>query len=559
LKLIEALKIVQESARSDRPPLRLFLGTGFTPLHLATFLHAHLQRRLQDRTCEIRTGLFGDLAGSLEAAPEGDAVAVVVELPDLDPRMGLRQVGGVWDPSDVLLGVARQVDRLTAVARSLVGSRSVAVVLPTLPLPPLLPSAPDRVTAFEAALEAQVGRLALGLVEEGVRFGRVHPAGTEGRDLQGELLTGFPYTLTHASRVGEALARLLAPHAPRKALVTDLDDTLWAGALGEVGVEGIAWDLDHHARRHGLYQRALAGLADRGVLLAALTKNDPNLVSRALAERKDLVLPPSRLFPVVAGWEGKAAGFSSVLEALRIGAGDAVFVDDSPMEVAEVRAAHPAATCLLFPPRDGALLPFLETLRGLLGRDGTSPEDAIRAQSLRVPAAEFSREAFLEDSAPELTLDFAPDPRDPRPLELVNKTNQFNLNGRRYTEGEWRSGDAPGQTLVAAYADKYGPLGRVGVLRARTVDRTLLVDVFVLSCRAFSRRIEHQMVAQLLERAGADAVVLDYAETPRNGPFRDFLSGLVGTPASGAVTVPATVFHARCPRLYHRVHHGTAR
>jgi FkbH-like protein len=559
LKLIEALRIAQDPPRAGRKPLRLFLATGFTPLHLKTFLVAHLTKRLGDRGCLAETGLFGDLVGGLEGLGDFEAVAVVVELSDLDPRMGLRQTGASGDGSDILAGVAARVDRLLAACRPLASSRSLAVVLPTLPLPPLMPSSPSRLSHFEAALHAEVDRLALGLLESGARVAPRTAPDVEGYDVQSELLTGFPYTLPHASAVGEALARLLAPRSPRKALVTDLDETLWAGILGEVGIEGISWDLDHHTHRHALYQNFLRGLSDAGVLLAALSKNDPALVTRALEKRKDLLLPSSRLFPVIASWEGKATGFRSILDELKIGAEDCVFVDDSPMEIAEVRSSHPGAACLLFPSRDADVLPFLSELRDLLGRDGATPEDAIRAASLRAegPPAGFSRELFLRESMAEVVLDFEPSAGDPRPLDLVNKTNQFNLNGRRYTEAEWRARGGGETTLLAGYTDKYGPLGRIGVLRGRLEGREFLVDVFVLSCRAFSRRVEHQMVAQLLERTGAETLVFDFAPTARNGPFADFLASFLGATPTGPARLPASLFRERCPPLCHKIRYGS--
>ena len=128
---------------------------------------------------------------------------------------------------------------------------------------------------------------------------------TERRDVKSELTTGFPYRLAHASTVACFLAQLIAPPTPKKGLITDLDDTLWRGILGELGVRGITWDLDHHSLIHGLYQQLLGSLAETGVLIAAASKNDCELVKQAL-RRGDLVINSRYLFPIEAHWSPKS-------------------------------------------------------------------------------------------------------------------------------------------------------------------------------------------------------------------------------------------------------------
>src|SRR5258708_40172043 len=100
-------------------------------------------------------------------------------------------------------------------------------------------------------------------------------------DVQSELLSGFPYQLSHASALAELLAALVRNPIAKKGLITDLDDTLWAGILGESGVDGISWHLEQKAHIHGLNQQFLASLASAGVLIAVASKNDPALVEQA--------------------------------------------------------------------------------------------------------------------------------------------------------------------------------------------------------------------------------------------------------------------------------------
>ena len=144
------------------------------------------------------------------------------------------------------------------------------------------------------------------------------------------------------------LADLIQPRPAKKGLITDLDDTLWRGLLGEEGVAGISWDLDRHSHIHALYQQTLRALAESGVLIAVASKNDPALVTEALA-RRDLLLPKDCLFPIEVNWKAKSQSVYRILEAWNINADAVVFVDDSPIELAEVQSLFPAIKCLRFP------------------------------------------------------------------------------------------------------------------------------------------------------------------------------------------------------------------
>ena len=162
---------------------------------------------------------------------------------------------------------------------------------------------------------------------------------------------GFPYQLRHVDVLAGLLAQLLQPSAPRKGIITDLDNTLWSGILGDAGVDGVAWDLEHHAAQHGVYQQMLQSLADSGVLVAVASKNDPEL-ARAALERSDMLLRADVIFPVEAHWKPKSASVARILKAWNVMPDSVVFIDDSPLELAEVRNAHPELDCRLFTGND---------------------------------------------------------------------------------------------------------------------------------------------------------------------------------------------------------------
>ena len=306
MKITEALKILQ--AATSRPAdltYQVLLICGFTPLHLGTFLAAHLQQRLADRKVSVSTGLYGNVAGTLESLKEVQiqAVALALEWQDLDPRLGFRSAGE-WGPSALadILNVARtMLDRMAAAIGNIPAGVPVACSLPTLPQPPMFHTPGWQMAEAELELERELlefaarcsRRQGFSLVNR-QRLAEESPAAAR-FDFKSDLATGLPYTVAHADRVGAAIAPLLAPAAAKKGLITDLDDTLWHGLVGEIGPENVTWDLASHHHLHGLYQKLLAAFSEEGVLVGIASKNDPAIAAQALG-RPDMLLPMERVF-----------------------------------------------------------------------------------------------------------------------------------------------------------------------------------------------------------------------------------------------------------------------
>ncbi len=570
LKLTEALRLAR-LAPENGTPFAVLLACGFTPNLLRTFLIAHLQRALPTHRVTVEAGLFGDTAGTLEAAASQDAQAVILALEweDLDPRLGFRGAGA-WSADaipEIAASARTSLDRIARAIAALPDAWPVAVALPGLPLPPLFPPVGLQASAGELALRAGVAEFAC-RVTAGGRCTLLHsghldevspPAGRY--DFRSDLTTGFPYTAHHAEALAAGLSALVVPAAPRKGLITDLDDTMWAGLVGEVGAAGVSWDLSSHSQVHALYQNLLAALASEGVLIGVASKNDPAAVEDAL-RRPDLLLPPDRMFPRDVSWGAKSAAVERILRTWNIGADSVVFVDDSPMELAEVAETYPGIECLRFPGNDySAAFEFLRRLRDLFGKPRVSQEDLLRLASIRQgevfqqAAGGATPEEFLRQADAEIAIDFETGAEDPRVLELVHKTNQFNLNGIRCTPAEWRARLLePGAVLaVVSYRDRFGPLGKIAVAQGSVEGSRLRVRTWVMSCRAFARRIEHRTLRTLLEACQVSELYFDFAPTPKNGPLRDFFGQFLDAPPTGPFALEAERVLSHCPPLYHGV------
>ena len=523
---------------------------------------------------QILTGLYGDLEGNISRAANGKGpVAVVVEWPDLDPRLGMRQSGG-WGElvlDDVVRETEARLERLFQAVAQTAESVSIALCGPTLPLPPFGHTRNSRATLHELRLRTvmdnfllRCGELQRVRIIPGTSVDRLSiPA--ERYDIKTELYAGFPYRNAHASVMAALIADALYPPAPKKGLVLDLDNTVWSGIVGEIGPENVCWDLNRKAQVHALLQQQAAAFAQNGVLVGIASKNDPAVVAEAF-RRKDILLSDTAVFPLEVNWGPKSESIGRILKQWNIGADSVVFVDDSPMELAEVKQAYPEIECLQFVAGDAEkVLALLHRLKDLFGKDAVGEEDRLRMASLR-SGAEFQQQAagtgktvsteFLAGMKAVITVDVTTDPADKRPYELVNKTNQFNLNGRRYTETEWRTAlERPGAFLAGiSYEDKFGPLGKIGVVMGVATPDGLRVDAWVMSCRAFSRRIEHHTLDWLFRQFAGATIQLDYAPTTRNMPLQEFWESLFGSPAApGTVVLTEPMFRETAGDLPHTV------
>lgn len=565
MKLADALRII-ENAPKDARPYRVSLLNGATPEPFSSFLAAHLLQRMPGCSVNVKTGRFGDVAGNLARylEREEEPGVLVLEWADLDARLGMRETGrwGREVVADILESVRLRLSHLTSLLEKHSAGNLLMIAGPTLTLPPVMQVPGWQMSPLETGLQSMMSSFLAGI--GGIARVRVlsprgwdHVPARERLDLKSWWLSGSPYRRTFASLLAENVARAISAPVRLKGIVTDLDNTLWSGILGEVGSKEVHWDLEHHAALHGVYQQFLQSLAEEGILLAIASKNDKPLVEEALS-RSDLKLSPKSVFPVEAHWQPKAESLARILAAWNIAPDSVVFLDDSPLEIASVRAAFPTMDCRVFPAENpDEFWSLLEDLADRFGQAERREEDLLRLSSLREGAERAQvresgggEEELLRNSEAELTITRIQNPPDPRALELINKTNQFNLNGKRYSEADWlqylRAG---GMCWVASYRDKFGALGKIAVLTGRKHGTRLEVDTWVMSCRAFSRRIEFAMLDFLFQEESASEVVLHFKATERNTPLREFIE-VLGVEESPEMKITPETFAAVRPELY---------
>jgi FkbH-like protein len=571
MTLNQALAIINSRKDKGREKKLHYLVCGFEPLHLKTLVWAHLLERLPADDVEVHNGVYGDFSGNLAMAAGSSAVgaAVVLEWSDIDSRLGLRSSGG-WSEEtkpDILSSAQQQCAHIGTALCKLVSRMPAVVVAPSLPLPPIGHTVRAQSSVMELELEQQLAALLLWISKlSGVRIvqrARIdHIPVAERLDAKMELFAGFPYTISFADVLAGSLADILYQPLPKKGLITDLDDTLWSGVVGEVGIEQVSWHQEHHTQTHGLYQQMLGQLASCGVLLAVCSKNELSTVEKTLA-RKDLFLKADSVFPVCANWEPKSQSVARILRAWNIGEDAVVFVDDSRMELEEVKRAFPGITCLQFPGNDAAgVWHLLWELRDLFGKPLLMQEDRLRQASILASSQlqelgeSTGSSEFLRTLSGTVTLDWRLDPFEKRPLELINKTNQFNLNGLRISEGEWQRYLQDRTTVLAviSYTDKFGPLGKVAVVLGKKTDGMLKVSHWVMSCRAFSRRLEHHALHSLFRYQGVEEIQFAFQATDKNQPLQRFFRDTgIGPDPEGTYRLSRATFFAADEVLPHQV------
>jgi FkbH-like protein len=358
---------------------------------------------------------------------------------------------------------------------------------------------------------------------------------TEGRyDSVRDELAHIPFTEEFFASLALAITRRV--HALRtpahKVLVLDCDNTLWTGVVGEDGADGISFP-----RAMLDLQRFAADAQANGTLVCLASKNTEQDVLDVFEKRPEMVLKTEHIVAHRINWKSKSENIASLAGELNLGLESFVFIDDNPVECAQVRAALPQVVTLQLP--ESEIAQFLARL-WVFDKVSVTAEDARRTQMYRENAARQSLEASTTDigdfiASLGLVVDITPPAEEewPRAAQLTQRTNQFNFTTLRRTESEMRSAasEAGSVVLRVNVRDRFGEYGLVGLVVAKTEGCRLLVDTLLLSCRVLGRGVEHAMLRRLGEIAAArnlSHVDLPVIPTAKNEPAQAFAADVAG-------------------------------
>jgi FkbH-like protein len=334
----------------------------------------------------------------------------------------------------------------------------------------------------------------------------------------------IPLYADHVARVVAALRGKSG-----KVLVLDLDNTVWGGIIGDDGLEGIKIAQgDATGEAHLAVQRMALDLRQRGIVLAVSSKNTDEVARAPFEQHPEMLLKLDHIAVFQANWNDKATNIQAIAEELSLGLDSIVFLDDNPAERGLVRKLLPQVAVPELPEDPSA---YARTLAagGYFEAVTLAAEDLKRACFYKDNAkrARLQRQAGGVDAylaSLDMTITFQPFDGKGRAriVQLINKSNQYNLTTRRYTEPEILEVERDPKifTLQVRLADIFGDNGMISVVICRPAENeTWEIDTWLMSCRVLGRKVEHMVLRKIVEHARADGVpklIGTYRPTDRN-------------------------------------------
>ena len=348
-----------------------------------------------------------------------------------------------------------------------------------------------------------------------------------------------PFSAVGQTRFALFLARSLRPLVVprRKALAVDLDETLWGGVLGEDGLDGLQLGHDFPGNVYLRMQRELLELKERGIALVLLSKNNEPDVREAFDSLPDMLLKWDDFVVRKINWQPKHENLRAAARELNLGLDSFALLDDSDFEREQMRQLIPEVLIL----NDSS--DPVRTVKALWETDvfdvlRTTEEDRLRHQDYQVRGArdieahQNDLQAFLNSLEMKAKIEPVGPRNIQRVLNMLGKTNQFNLTTRRHSLAQLEKlvEQPESIALVLRLGDKFGDQGIVAVLIAISAkERTLTIDTFLVSCRALGRGVERALWAAMVQRAarqGFQKLQAEYIATAKNGMVADLYDQL---------------------------------
>lgn len=360
---------------------------------------------------------------------------------------------------------------------------------------------------------------------------------TKWHDERKWLMMRMPIAADQIAALAQEWLRFLHPLCGRigKVLVTDLDNTLWGGVIGEDGMDGIKLNKEYPGAAYRSVQRTLLDLSNRGILLAVASKNNEADALQAINEHPEMLLRSTTFAALQIHWNSKAESLRAIAEELNVGLDSLVFLDDNPVEREQVRTALPEVTVIEL---SSDCMTFAKSIRAcpMFERLSSSEEDKKRG----VYYAEQRERKELEKNVTSVEdyyyslnqrVELAPVSNATlnRVADLIKKTNQFNLTTRRHSEPDVAklAADPDWDVYLTRVSDRFGDNGIVGVCITHRSGEICEIDTLLLSCRVIGRTVETSILHFLSEENRAKGVTrLEgwFLPTAKNKPAENFYS-----------------------------------
>ena len=341
----------------------------------------------------------------------------------------------------------------------------------------------------------------------------------------------FPFSDQLIPLYADHVARTVAAirGKSKKVLVLDLDNTVWGGVIGDDGMDGIKIAQgDARGEAHLAVQRLALDLRERGIVLAVSSKNTDSVAREPFEKHPEMLLKLEHISVFQANWEDKATNLKAIADELSLGLDSLVFLDDNPVERGLIRELLPQVAVPELPD-DPAYYARTLAAAGYFEAIAFAAEDLKRADFYQDNAKRVKLQqqvggvdAYL--ASLDMTIRFQPFDATGRAriVQLINKSNQYNLTTRRYTDPEVLAAENDPEvfTLQVRLSDTFGDNGMISVVICRPgAPGVWEIDTWLMSCRVLGRKVEHMVLREILEHAraaGIDTLVGTYRPTDRN-------------------------------------------
>lgn len=351
-------------------------------------------------------------------------------------------------------------------------------------------------------------------------------------------MSSMPYSRDGLNAVSREIERVLgsAFNSRKKIIALDLDNTLWGGVIGEDGVDEIELSDHKEGQRYYDFQRQLLEMKNRGIVLGIVSKNNVDDAEAAIQGHSAMLLRDDDFVSRKINWENKAINLKAMESELNLTEGGFIFIDDNPVERETVKGECPEMLVPDFPEDTTELLGFAEDIwfdycrpLRVLGEDLKKTQ---MYQNEVKRKREMSESLNLDDyiAKLEMVADIhrMRDSELERVVQLINKTNQFNVTTKRYTQADVEAIAAdPNNAIFVVYSsDKYGDSGLISVIILKGNEAEVVIDTFLMSCRVMGRKLEDVIINELAEKCKGRKLVGEFIPTAKNAPVQELYDRL---------------------------------
>lgn len=308
----------------------------------------------------------------------------------------------------------------------------------------------------------------------------------------------------------------------KKVLVLDADNTLWGGIVGEDGIEGIKCDENYPGILYKKFQEQLKEILNSGIVLTLVSKNNFEDVKEVF-DKKSMPLKWDDFLIKKINWQPKSQNIDSIAKEINVGLDSLLFIDDNPFELEEVKSSIGVDGILM---NEENILNILDDIRLKAVNITKEDREKLNQYKSEQKRAEVFKgtgniDEFIKSLNIKINYWINNKNQLKRVTQLINKTNQFNLTTKRYSESEVEKMMDKDKVFSFQVEDRFGDMGIVSVV----IVKDNQIDTFLMSCRVLGRKIEEQIIKIVLENVNLP-LRATYIKAPKNSQVENLYERL---------------------------------